>query len=587
MRQSLLAALGLLLVAALPFVPGVPPFWFTLLNYAGLSAIVVVGLVVLTGIAGIMSFGQAMFVGIGAYATALLSLHLGLSPWLSLPVSLAASGLAALVIGAITLRLSGHYLPLGTIAWNISFFYVLGNTDALGRYDGLSGLPPIVLFGFPLVESRHLFGLIWVCVALSILVTQRLLRSRTGRAIRALKGGVIAAEAFGVDTGRTRIVAFVYAAMLAGLSGWLYAHMQRAINPTPFGLNASIEVLLMTVLGGAGSVWGGVFGATLVTLLKDQLQNVLPLLLGAQGNFEAIVFGILFVLILQRAPDGLWPLLTRRATPLPPHHPAPAAPLAPRPAEPPGRVLLDAAGLRKTFGGLVAVNDIDFSVKAGEVVALIGPNGAGKSTTFNLVTGVARLTAGRVRLFDRDVSGEPARAIARLGIARTFQHVKLVGGMSVIENVALGAHLRGHAGPVRGALGLDGAEEAAIFAEARRQLARVGLAELADRPASSLALGQQRIVEIARALCLSPALLLLDEPAAGLRFREKQALGDLLRQLRRDGLGILLVEHDMDFVMGLADRLVVMNFGAKLCEGPPVAVRTNPAVVEAYLGSAA
>jgi branched-chain amino acid transport system permease protein len=159
--------------------------------------------------------------------------------------------------------------------------------------------------------------------------------------------------------------------------------------------------------------------------------------------------------------------------------------------------------------------------------------------------------------------------------------------MSVIENVALGAHLRGHAGPVRGALGLDGAEEAAIFAEARRQLARVGLAELADRPASSLALGQQRIVEIARALCLSPALLLLDEPAAGLRFREKQALGDLLRQLRRDGLGILLVEHDMDFVMGLADRLVVMNFGAKLCEGPPVAVRTNPAVVEAYLGSAA
>jgi branched-chain amino acid transport system permease protein len=250
-------------------------------------------------------------------------------------------------------------------------------------------------------------------------------------------------------------------------------------------------------------------------------------------------------------------------------------------------VLLEAANLRKTFGGLVAVNDIGFSVAAGEVVALIGPNGAGKSTTFNLVTGVARLTSGAVRLAGRDVAGLPARRIARLGCARTFQHVKLVAGMSVIENVALGAHLRGSAGPVRGALGLDAAEEAALFAEADRQLARVGLSACRDLPAGSLALGQQRIVEIARALCLGPTLLLLDEPAAGLRHQEKQALGDLLRRLRQEGLGILLVEHDMDFVMGLADRLVVMNFGAKLCEGAPATVRRDPAVVEAYLGSAA
>ncbi|MFE1600359.1 branched-chain amino acid ABC transporter ATP-binding protein/permease [Methylobacterium sp. ID0610] len=585
MPSRLLPVAGLALVAALPLL-GLPPFWLTLLTYAGLSAIVVIGLVVLAGIAGILSFGQSMFVGIGAYASALLTLKLGLSPWLALPAAVAASGLAALCVGAITLRLSGHYLPLGTIAWTIAFFYALGNTDAVGRFDGLAGLPPLTLLGTPLTGGAALFWLVWLSLALCILLTLRLLRSRTGRAIRALRGGAIAAEAFGIDTGRTRIVAFTYAAMLAGLSGWLYVQVQRAINPTPFGLNASIEYLLMTVLGGAGSVWGGVFGATLVTLLKDQLQNVLPHLLGSEGNFEAIVFGILFVLILQRAPDGLWPLIARRATPLPPRYPE-ADGLPARPAEPAGTLLLDARGLRKRFGGLVAVDGIDLSVKAGEIVALIGPNGAGKSTTFNLVTGVARGDAGRIAVLGRAVAGWPARAIARLGVARTFQHVKLVGGMSVIENVALGAHRRGRAGPVRGALGLDRAEETAIFAEARLQLARVGLADLAERPAASLALGQQRIVEVARALCLSPALLLLDEPAAGLRLREKEALADLLRRLRADGLGILLVEHDMDFVMGLADRLVVMNFGAKLCEGPPGAVRTDPAVIEAYLGQAA
>ncbi len=583
----LLTGVFALLVVALPFLPGVPPFWLTLMTYAGLSAIVVTGLVVLTGVAGITSFGQAMFVGISAYATALLTTQGGLSPWLSLPVALLLSAVAAWVIGAITLRLSGHYLPLGTIAWNISFFYVLGNTDALGRYDGLTGLPPISLLGHPVLGGGEAMLLTWGFLALSLWLTHRLLRSRTGRAIRALKGGVVAAESFGVDTARVKIVAFVYAAMLAALSGWLYAHIQRAINPTPFGINAGIEYLLMAVIGGAGSIGGGVFGAVLVTVLKDQLQNVLPLVFGAQGNFEAIVFGVLLVVMLQRAPDGLWPLIVRRSVAAPPDRGPAREPLAPRPAAAPGTALLEAANLRKTFGGLVAVNDIGFAVRAGEVVALIGPNGAGKSTTFNLVTGVARLTAGAVRLRGTDVTGLPARRIARLGCARTFQHVKLVAGMSVIENVALGAHLRGAAGPVRGALGLDAAEEAALFAEADRQLARVGLTACRDLPAGSLALGQQRIVEIARALCLGPQLLLLDEPAAGLRHQEKQALGDLLRRLRQEGLGILLVEHDMDFVMGLADRLVVMNFGAKLCEGAPAAVRRDPAVVEAYLGSPA
>ena len=345
----------------------------------------------------------------------------------------------------------------------------------------------------------------------------------------------------------------------------------------------------MAVVGGVGSVWGALLGAGLVTVVNDRLQSLLPQLLGQQGNYETIVFGVLLVLMLQTAPDGLWPLLRRRfgAAAGPHRLVQDTAPLPARTLPPPRAPVLSATGLRKTFGGLVAVNDIGLHLNAGEIVGLIGPNGAGKSTTFNLLTGVAKPTAGQVQFLGRDIAGLGPPRIARLGIARSFQHVKLVPGMSVIENVALGAHLRGSAGPVSALLRLDRSEEAGLFAEARRQIVRVGLGAHADQRADSLALGQQRVVEIARALCLDPILLLLDEPAAGLRHAEKAELAALLRRLRDDGVTVLVVEHDMDFVMNLTDRLVVMEFGSKLAEGPAAAIRANPAVIEAYLGSVA
>jgi len=584
--------LPLLLFAAwlgLPFVPGVPSFWITLANYAGIASIVAVGLVVLTGYGGMTSFGQATFMGCGAYISALLTTGPGWSPWLALPVALLGSGIAALAIGAVTLRLSGHYLALGTIAWAVSLYYLVGNLDLLGRNDGLSGIPPLRLGSLALTGSREYFVVVWIAVGLVVLLTSNLLDSRVGRAIRALRGGAMAAASFGVDLPRTRISAFTYAAVLAGLAGWLYAHMQRSVNPTPFGLNAGIEYLLMAVVGGAGSVWGALLGAGLVTVVNDQLQSLLPRLLGQQGNYETIVFGALLVLMLQTSPEGLWPHLQalapgtarRRAVP------GDAAPLPARTLPRPGAPVLAATGLYKSFGGLVAVNDIALHLDASEIVGLIGPNGAGKSTTFNLLTGVARPSAGQIRFLGRDVFGLTPPRIARLGIARSFQHVKLVPGMSVIENVALGAHLRGAAGAVSALLRLDRAEEARLFAEAQRQLARVGLIGHADQRADSLALGQQRVVEIARALCLDPILLLLDEPAAGLRHAEKAELAALLRRLRDDGVTVLLVEHDMDFVMRLTDRLVVMEFGSKLAEGSAAEIRTNPAVIEAYLGSVA
>src|SRR6185312_10540129 len=273
--------------------------------------------------------------------------------------------LAAVALGAITMRLSGHYLPLCTLAWGLSLFYLFGNLTLLGQFDGITGIPPINVFGFELRSGRHIYLLIWLMVALAVMATLNLLDSRSGRAIRALKGGVVMAESCGVNTARTKMLAFVLAAVLAGLSGWLYAHLQRAVNPTPFDLGAGIGYLFMAVVGGAGYVWGALVGAALMTLLGDWLQSVLPTLLGQSGNFEVVVTGLLMIL-LQRA----------------------------KPAH--GSPVLEVRLARKTFGGLVAVNDVSFSLAAGEIVGLIGPNGAGKSTMFNLVSGVLPLSAGEV-----------------------------------------------------------------------------------------------------------------------------------------------------------------------------------------------
>jgi len=586
LRQSWLVALCLVVVALPAFLGD---FSVTLLNYIGINTLVALGLILLTGSGGLTSFGQAAFVGIGAYATAYMSTALGLSPWWGLLAAIVLTSLVALLVGAATLHLGGHYLPVSTIAWGLAIYLLFGNFESLGRYGGLRNIPPVELFSFSFAAMPQLYYLIWAFVGVAFLMATSLLDSRQGRAIRALRGGSALSESLGINVFVVRLAIFVIAAALAGIAGWLYAHMQRFVSPAPFDLRSGIEYLLMAVLGGAGYVSGALIGAAVVALSKNWLQDLLPHLTSNSGNLEIVVFGCLFILLLQFSRGGIAPLLVSRLPKTESQSSvkldASELPVRRQPLK--GEPLLELRGVSKSFGGLKAVSEVSFHVHAGELVALIGPNGAGKSTTFNLITGVLRLSSGSVWFAGHNLGDVSARRVIDVGIARTFQHVKLRPKMSVLENVMLGAYSRTKAGFFSGALRLDRSEETSVIALARRQIDRVGLAGLAVTEAGNLALGQQRLAEIARALAADPMLLLLDEPAAGLRALEKQSLAALLKDLRNAGTTVLLVEHDMEFVMSLADRIVVLDFGRKLAEGTPDAVRNNPAVQEAYLGGLA
>jgi branched-chain amino acid transport system permease protein len=587
-------SLAIVVLAVLPWCTG--SYTVSLFNDIGIGSLVALGLVLLTGVGGTTSFGQAAFVGIAAYATAWLTTTQGLSPWFGLAFALGLTGLSALVIGMLTLRLGGHFLPISTIAWGLSIALLFGNMEALGRHSGLTGIPPLSVGGYRFEGVKPSYYFIWLIVSATSLFSYNLLRSRPGRAIRGLRGGSTLLASVGADAYRVRLSLFVLAAFFAGLAGWLYAHVNRFVSPAPFDVSASINYLLMAVAGGLGSLSGAVIGSALVLLIQSELKDVLPMLTQRAGQMEAIVFAALFILLLHFARGGLVGFIRKwylrfygsssvciDGATLAKINGAVDLPRREMPMR--GSQLLFVKDSVKRFGGLTAVNNVSFSITTGEIVGLIGPNGAGKSTMFNLLTCTAPMTAGKVVFLGRDITDLGQSDVAKLGLARTFQHVKLRPQMTLLDNVALGVYSRTRVGMIRAGLRLDRGEELRTLKEAQRQLERIGLGDRSLELAGNLPLGTQRVLEIARALAADPFLLVLDEPAAGLRRGEKLALGDLLRRLRSDGVTILIVEHDMDFVMSLVDRLVVMNFGSKLIEGAPEEIRADERVQAAYLGS--
>jgi branched-chain amino acid transport system permease protein len=566
-----LPQLGLAIVAVLAVSALIPSQGYTLniLMQAATNAVAVTGLVVVLGYCGQISLAQAAFFGLGAYGVALGTTDYGLHFFAALPLGIAAALLFGVLLGLASLRLGGHYLAMVTISFQQILTLVLTNWIGLTHGpDGVRGIGRPHVPGLRLEDGDRYLTLCLVVLVCITWFVWRLKTSRLGRAMQSVRDNEIAASTCGIDVFRTKVLAFAISAVLGGLGGGLYAGARAYISPDEFGFGESIVMLTMALLGGVGSPFGALLGTGLLVILPEWLRFL--------RNVYLAVYGAAVILIMVFLPDGLWGFTARlrRAAPAIPGRVTPLPLLAQR-----GTVtdeeVLRIEGLAKHFGGLKALDGVDLAVRRGSTHALIGPNGSGKSTFINVVTGLYRPTAGRIELAGRDVTGTAPHERTRAGLARTFQNIRVFRGMTVLENVMVGAERPGN----------DIAERPAEVVErALAALDFVGLRGDAGRMVGTLSYGMQRYVEIARALAGNPQVLLLDEPAAGLNLTEKGELGALLRRLGGHGLTILIVDHDMNLVEQVADHITVLNFGRRIATGTPRQVLSHPDVIAAYLG---
>ena len=609
-------------------------------------AALALGLNIVVGFAGLLDLGYAAFFAIGAYTYGVASswqlqpawggfwepfqwldlvarfhtaggdvVHFQVSFWLMLPAAAAVAAFFGVLFGAPTLRLKGDYLAIVTLGFGEIVPIVARNTPSVTNGAmGLNGVAAPRFFGFDFgIEATPYYYVGVALVAFLILTSQRLKDSRIGRAWMAIREDEVAATAMGVDRVRYKLLAFAIGAAFAGATGTFYVAKLQTATPEMFMFPVSVMILVMIVFGGIGSVWGVVVGALLLQILQSWFLEDLSGWLHALGRFVGVdwlqrvelassielIFGLILVLMMLYRRQGLIPATRRtRTLSLDEQTVQPAHSASPLPLPPPlggegegGGTLLQIADLTVRFGGLVALQSVEFSLPGNSVVAVIGPNGSGKSTLFNAITGLVPTDRGTIRFAGAEIGRLRPHQVLERGIARTFQNIRLFPNLSVLDNIMIGMHARLATGPVGAVLRLPATrgEEAAARERALDILSLFGnrLLPRADHPAASLSYANRRRTEIARALASQPKLLMLDEPTAGMNPAETLELADQIKNLNRLGLTILLIEHKLDVVALLADKVVVLDHGEKIAEGTPAAVRRDEEVIRAYLGRSA
>ena len=551
-------------------------YYLFLLTLAALTVVVGVGLNVLIGLTGQISFGHVGFYAIGAYVTAALTTKLGIDFWWTVAAAAAVTAVVGALLGLVALRVSGPYLAMVTIAFGFVVEFTAVEWESVtGGQNGLMNIPYPSIAGWSLGERGISIASVLV-MAVAIVLYKRLAQSGWGLAMRAVRDSETAAGSMGVNPLAVRTLAFIVSAVLAGIAGSFFASATTFVAPSTFTFFQSILFVLVVVIGGTERTYGPVIGAAIVVGLPEVLAGF--------AEYRVMVFGVLLLAVLLFAPSGIAGAVAKRFGRAR-REDAPAAPVSAQLLFATGAgaaaKALELSDLSISFGGLRAVSDVSARVENGKVTSIIGPNGAGKTTLLNVICGFYRPSTGSVRLGLADLAGKPAYRVARAGIARTFQTPQLFEKMTVLENLLVAMQ--------RGELGSPLAELASSPTGAAAQKARallhyVGYDGSTERLAGELPHIDKRLLEIARALALRPSILMLDEPAAGLNHTDKLMLAKLLKRIATAGLSVVLIEHDMSLVMSISDQIIVLDAGKCLAQGRPEVIRNDKSVINAYLG---
>lgn len=579
-----IAGFAVLAAAAWLLPYGLDSYAIHVVNVIIIFALLAVGLGLAMGVAGQVNLAQVAFFGVGAYATAILTTKAGLGFWVSAVLAIAATAAMGLLVGTPALRIQSHYLGIVTLGLALAFTNWVTNAQVAGGAEGISNIPVPALPGVDLSNEYLFYYLELIVLVAGLLFGLFVVRTGLGRRMRAMRDDALAAGALGAEVPMLRMTAFLLASVYGGVAGVLYAGLIRYVAPESFGIAGMFLLLAMVIIGGRQSLIGCVVGAVGLSLVRELLVD--------HPTYAQVAYGTVVVLTVVFAPTGLAGLPERiraargrrgavaaQLKPFQPYERSDAPP-----ADAPAVLRVDDVHMR--FRGLKALDGVSLTVRRGEIRGIVGPNGSGKTTLFNVISGLYRPTLGRVEFGGRDLTGLAPYRLARAGIARTFQNLRLFGDLTVRENVLVALDrsrtVDGWRYVLRPLSVLRG--DRRLRARADEVLDRYGLTGFAAQPPRSLPYGTQRRVEIARAVAARPRLLLLDEPAAGLNGDEVRQLGEMVRSIRDSGVTVVVIEHNMGLVMSLCERVTVLAGGVVIAEGSPAEVAAAPAVIEAYLG---